>query len=216
MKTIAESVVEIIRRTPYLEEGLSQGLLNHSALARHIKRDVERDVMKRVKDGALIVALNRLGRSIEVTARRPRSVFRKTPDLTVRLNLFEVTYANSDSLAQKQRRLLEAVSPRAPFFVTFTRGINETTIIASRELRERVLSVFKGEDLIAQIAALASVTVMLPKGTALIPGVYSYILKALAWEGITVVEVVSTLNEFTIVLEDRKIDSAFAVIKRLF
>ncbi len=57
---------------------------------------------------------------------------------------------------------------------------------------------------------------MLPKGTALIPGVYSYILKALAWEGINVVEVVSTLNEFTIILEDKKIDSAFAVIKRLF
>jgi hypothetical protein len=216
MRTIAESVAEIIRKTPYLEEGLAQGLLNHSALARHIKKDVERDVMKRVKDGALIVALSRLGRTIRGRTRRPRSVFRKTPDLIVRLNLFEVTYANSESLAQKQRRLLEAVSPRAPFFVTFTRGINETTIIASRELRERVLAVFRDEALISKISALASVTVMLPKGTALIPGVYSYILKALAWEGINVVEVVSTLNEFTIILEDRTIDSAFAVIKRLF
>jgi hypothetical protein len=216
MRTIAEAIADIIRKSPYLEEGLAQGLLNHSALARHIKRDVERDVMKRVKDGALIVALGRLARTIGAKAKRPRTIFRKTPDLTVRLNLFEVTYANSESLAQKQRRLLEAVSPRAPFFVTFTRGINETTIIASRELRDRVVSVFKGEKLISQIPALASVTVMLPKGTALIPGVYSYILKALAWEGINVVEVVSTLNEFTIVLEDRKIDSAFGVIKRLF
>jgi hypothetical protein len=216
MRTIAESIADIIRKSPYLEEGLARGLLNHSALARHIKGDVERDVMKKVKDGALIVALGRLAPTIGAKTRRPRKVFRKAPDLIVRLNLFEVTYANSGSLAQKQRKLLEAVSPRTPFFVTFTRGINETTIVASREVRDRVVSVFKGEKLISQIPALASVTVMLPKGTALIPGVYSYILKALAWEGINVVEVVSTLNEFTIILEDKKIDSAFGVIKRLF
>jgi hypothetical protein len=216
MRTIAEALSGIIRRSPYLEEALGLGLLNHSALARHLKPDVEREVMKKVKDGAMIVALNRLARTFRVKADRPRSLFRKAPDLTLRLKLFEVTYANSESLPQRQKKLIESFSPRAPFFVTFTRGINETTIIASRELRDRVVAAFKGENLIAQIEGLASVTVMLPKGTALIPGVYSYILKALAWEGITVVEVVSTLNEFTIILEDKKIDSAFGVIKRLF
>jgi hypothetical protein len=216
MRTIAEALSGIIRRSPYLEEAMGLGLLNHSALARHLKTDVEREVMKKVKDGALIVALNRLARTLQVRDGRPRGLFRKAPDLIVRLNLFEVTYANSDSLAQRQRKLLESLSPRTPFFVTSTRGINETTTVASRELRERVVSAFKGEKLISQIGGLASVTVMLPKGTALIPGVYSYILKALAWEGINVVEVVSTLNEFTIVLEDKKIDSAFGVIKRLF
>jgi hypothetical protein len=216
MRTIAEALAGIIRRSPYLEEAMGLGLLNHSALARHLKPEVEREVMKKVKDGALIVALNRLAQSSRAREGRPKSLFRKAPDLIVRLNLFEVTYANSDSLAQRQRKLLESLSPRSPFFVTFTRGINETTTVASRELRERVVSAFKGERLISQIAGLASVTVMLPKGTALIPGVYSYLLKALAWEGLNVVEVVSTLNEFTIILEDRKIDSAFGVIKRLF
>jgi hypothetical protein len=57
---------------------------------------------------------------------------------------------------------------------------------------------------------------MLPPGTTQIPGIYSYLLKALAWEGINVVEVVSTLNEFTIVLEEGMIDDAFSIIKRLF
>jgi hypothetical protein len=216
MRTIAEALAGIIRRSPYLEEALGLGLLNHSALARHLKPDVEREVMKKVKDGALIVALNRLAQTLRAKEGRPKALFRKAPDLIVRLNLFEITTANSDTLAQKQRKLLESLNPRAPFFVTFTRGINETTTIASRELRERVVAAFKNETVISRISGLASVTVMLPKGTALIPGVYSYILKALVWEGINVVEVVSTLNEFTIVLEDKKIDSAFSVIKRLF
>ena len=57
---------------------------------------------------------------------------------------------------------------------------------------------------------------MLPPGTAQIPGIYSQLLKSLAWEGINVVEVVSTLNELTIVLEEERIDAAFSIIKRLF
>ncbi len=79
-----------------------------------------------------------------------------------------------------------------------------------------VAATLRDEKLLSRIDRLSSVTVLLPHGTALIPGVYSHILKPLAWEGLNVVEVVSTLNELTIVLEDRNIDLAFSIIKRLF
>jgi hypothetical protein len=37
----------------------------------------------------------------------------------------------------------------------------------------------------------------------------------LAWENVTLYEVVSTTNEFTILVEDHLIDKAFSVIKGL-
>jgi hypothetical protein len=216
MLTIPDIVQSLVRKSPFLEEALAAGLVNHSALARLIKKEVEREAQKRVQSGAVVVAVNRLARSVQGKAKRQRSVFRRTPDLIVRLNLFEVTYANSRAFLPKQVKLFERLSARPQFFLTVTRGINETTIIASRELREHILTVCRGETLISQIDQLASVTVMLAPGTALIPGVYSYILKALAWEGLNVVEVVSTLNEFTIVLEDKNVSAAFSIIKALF
>jgi len=216
MRTVPEIVTSIVRRSPYLEDSLASGILNHSALARLIRKDVEREAMKRVQTGAVIVAIHRLSRLLEGRARRRRNVFRKAPDLIVRLQLFEVTYGNSRPLVQKQIRLFERMRSRPHCFLTVTRGINETTIIASRELRDAVLSLCRDESLVSRIDHLASVTVMLPPGTTQIPGIYSYLLKALAWEGINVVEVVSTLNEFTIVLEEGMIDDAFSIIKRLF
>lgn len=39
------------------------------------------------------------------------------------------------------------------------------------------------------------------------------ILKILAWEGINVVEVVSTFSEFTIILEDEEVSRAFSLFK---
>jgi len=46
-------------------------------------------------------------------------------------------------------------------------------------------------------------------------GVYYYILKQLAWEGINIVQVVSTSNEFTIVVNQAEIDIAFKILMNL-
>lgn len=216
MVTIPEVVEEVVRASPFLDEALAQGIVNLSALARRIKPDVERGAMKKVQDGAVIIALNRLARRVGQRARRQRSVFKHAPDLTVRSSLMELTYANSERMFGRQKALFERHGGRPNVFLTVTQGIRETTIIAGRELREKIEAIYKGERLIARIADLSSVTVLLPAGTAAIPGVYHYILKTLAWEGVNIVEVVSTLNEFTIVLGDRDIDRAFSLIKRLF
>lgn len=216
MVTIPEIVEEVVRASPFLDEALALGIVNLSALARRIKPDVERGAMKKVQDGAVIVALNRLARRVGQRARRQRSVFKRAPDLTVRSNLMELTYANSERMFARQKTLLERHGGRPNVFLTVTQGIRETTIIAGRELRDPIEAIYKGERLIARIGDLSSVTVLLPSGTATVPGVYHYILKTLAWEGVNIVEVVSTLNEFTIVLGDRDIDRAFSLIKRLF
>ena len=87
MITIPEVVEQIIKKSPFLDEALAMGVINLSGLARLIKPDVEREVMKKVQDGAVIVALNRLSRKIGRKVRRQTSVFRTAPDLTVRSNL---------------------------------------------------------------------------------------------------------------------------------
>ena len=55
----------------------------------------------------------------------------------------------------------------------------------------------------------------LPKGNSKIAGLYYDIFKRLAWENITLYEVVSTTNEFTVLVEDHLVEKAFSVIKNL-
>ncbi len=78
------------------------------------------------------------------------------------------------------------------------------------------MAIFSDEKALSWTEDLSSITALLSQDTVTIPGGYSYILKALSWEEINIVEVVSTLNELTIVLEDTDIDRAFSIIKRLF
>jgi len=57
--------------------------------------------------------------------------------------------------------------------------------------------------------------VKLPKENVVIPGIYYFIFQRLAWEGIIINEVISTSNEFTILVSDDVVDVAFKVIKDL-
>jgi hypothetical protein len=216
MITVSEVVESIVRRTPFLEEALSRGILNLSALAREIKPEIEKELMKKVREGAIVMGLKRLSSKIKKTHNKQRSFFKNPPDLMVRSNLVEITILNSETLLNKQKRLLEQIKSVQNYFLTFTQGIYETTIIVSKNLEEKLLKIFEAEKIISKFENLSSITIQLPEGSALIPGIYSFILKALAWEGINLIEVVSTFNEFTIILESKNTDRAFSILKRIF
>jgi hypothetical protein len=62
---------------------------------------------------------------------------------------------------------------------------------------------------------LSSITVKLPSENISVPGVYYFIFQRLAWEGVVIYEVISTTNEFTIIVNDEYVDKAFKVIKDL-
>ncbi len=217
MLTVSEAVQDILKKSVFLEEALARGILNVSALSRRLLPEVRRAVMKDVREGAVVMAVNRFARSLRTRRFRPRRVFPVPPDLMLRSNLFEITLVNSARTVLNLKKLLDLIGGRpAGHFLTFTRGIFETTIIADRELKPKVLLSFQKEKTLSTIDHLSAITVRLPKGSADIPGVFHFILSALAWEEISVVEVVSTLNEFTMILKDKDTDRVFTVIKRLF
>lgn len=55
----------------------------------------------------------------------------------------------------------------------------------------------------------------LPSSNVKMVGLYYNILKKLAWNKINIVEVISTTNEFTIIVDEKNIGKAFSVIKDL-
>ena len=71
---------------------------------------------------------------------------------------------------------------------------------------------FSREILIYAHAELASITIKLPKTNVEQSGVYYFILKQLAWAGISVQEIISTTHEMTIVVKEDDINSTFSIL----
>ena len=144
-----------------------------------------------------------------------KNVLKNLGDITVRSNLSDFTFQNSDTLINSHSKVLNKISSNHQIFYAFTRGIFESNIIISTSEKNNVTEVFKDEKLIGLKDSLSSITLNLPKGNSKIVGLYYQIFKRLAWDNITLYEIISTTNEFTILVEEHLVDKAFSIIKGL-
>jgi hypothetical protein len=215
MITVPQAVKKIIERSRYLSEAMSKGLINLSSLARYMKPEVEEMLVKDVSEASIIMALKRLETELKPQIKY-KDVFKTPPEMIVRSRLIELAILNSESLTKKLPLLFDMHAGRHTYFFTVTEGISETTIIASRDLQEKILHTLAEEKILDQFENLSSITIRFPREVLETPGVFYFFLKSLAWEAINVMEVVSTYLEFSIILEDKNINRAFAILKSLF
>lgn len=144
-----------------------------------------------------------------------KNVMGEIGDLLVRSNLADFTFKNSDTLKEQQSKLMNMLNKENDSFFTICHGITETTFIVSSNHIDTINELFKDEKLTSHSKNLASVSVKLPPINSELHGIYYYLLKHLAWEGINIIEIVSTSNEFTTVVSQVDIDRAFTILMKL-
>jgi hypothetical protein len=85
----------------------------------------------------------------------------------------------------------------------------------SQNIAPLVDELFKDESCFSKTENLSSITMKLPSENVTIPGIYYFIFQRLSWEGVNINEVISTSNEFTILMHEDQVNTAFTVIKNL-
>ncbi len=216
MKTVSSIVENYIKTKPFLLSALSQGIINLTSLSRNMMVELESELGKDVKQGAIVMALKRL--SVDLDFRLNHKivkVLKNLGEITVRSSLCDFTFAVSETILFKQADLISEINNYQDIFYTSSRGVSETNIVVSESVSHLVKKHFADEKLLHRFDNLASITIKLPKDNVSTPGIYYFIFQRLAWEGIIINEVVSTSNEFTILVSDEVVDVAFKVIKDL-
>ncbi len=213
MISTAQVVEEIVKTTPFLEYALTRDIISFSALARDLREQIQKKLLKDVKRGAIVMALKRVSDKLKNDPNPKMNQKINLGDLTVRLNLVGFTFINSATMTEKQHELFSAIKTDRDILCNLAQGVRETTFIISRGIVKKLEGIFADEKLVAKIEGLSSITLLLPRNTVERPGVYYAILKLLAWEGINVIEIISTHNELTLVVKEEYVNKAFALLK---
>ena len=216
MKTIASSVETYIKSKPFLISALTQGIINLTSLSRIMQEEIQNRTQKSVRIGAIVMALKRLSSDLEFRhSHKIIKTLKNIGDTTVRSSLTDYNYKVSASLLVAQSKFLSQLQMSTENFYTSSRGVHECNIAVSEHLASLIDKFFTHEECLNKVENLSSITLKLPTENVAIPGIYYFVFQRLSWEGVNIYEVISTSNEFTILVNDNQVDKAFRVIKDL-
>lgn len=216
MKTIAATVSQYVKNKPYLASALSDGIINLTSLARKIHPDIEAMMNKPINQGAIIMSLKRVSDDARYSAtKKIIKVLKNLGDITVRSSLVDYGFLLSETLLLTQANLLKKIEFKKDVFYTSSRGVAESNIVVSQNIVPLVDELFQNEVCQSKVEDLSSITIKLPTDNVKVPGIYYFLFQRLSWEGVNITEVISTSNEFTILMDEDQVDIAFKVIKDL-
>lgn len=216
MKSIPEHIDEMIRMMPYIDEMLAEGLINTTALARRLQPELEKRCGREVQVGGIVMAIKRRPTDVFIRqSERIEAFLSKITDITVRSHLIDYTFQQTATLRRQITELLGVLSKDQQAFYAISQGIRETTLVVSRSHASALENLMKNEKLVSRVDGLSAITAVLPTENLNTPGVYYYIFRQIAQRGLNIFEVISTANEFTILVAHHEVEQAFALLNQL-
>lgn len=214
MVTVAHLVEKIVEQKPFLQEALSRGIVNNAALAEELRPQIEKELKKKVNFSAVNMAIRRLSEKLKETFIE-KAKFDETCDITVKSDLIEITVFKTEDVQNYIKKVYDIVDFRKGDFLTITQGLHEVMIIANKKHEKNIIDLFPKKGIKKTIRNLSSLTINIPVEAIETVGLFYIATRALNWENINIVDIVSTLTEMTFIIKECDVSKAFNVLKDL-
>ncbi len=215
MVTVARVVTRILEEMPFLEEALVRDIINYAYLAEMIKPQVEQEMRKQVKRSAVVMAIRRFRETLKSGSVEALRVDFKESDITVRSGIFEITVVKDQNTIGLVQKLYEIVDLAKGDLLTVTQGLYEITILSNTKYKEQIRKLFAKDQTLRIFDGLSSLMVKVPVAASDSVGLLYLLVKALSWNNVNIVEVVSTLTEEIFIIREDDTAVAFNAIKGL-
>lgn len=210
-------VTNIVRDILFSSEleltALSRRVLNLSAYAKRIQKEVERRAMKPVQVGTIVVALSRI--SSEVTVEDPLLPKIELQGIAVKTNLAEITFNKSAANKLRTQKLYSDAQFAQADFLTITYGAGEISIIAPMPLAKPILKNFRPDEPKLLLENLAALTVQFGDHFIDTPNMYFALLRAISVRKLNLVELISTFTELTFLVRQSDLNELFLLMNSL-
>lgn len=208
-KSINQAVREILMSKPIILASLGMGVVNYSALARKLKRDVEKKLGSEVSEESIKIAVVRFKEQLYQLF-NAEGVLKVVADSTTTLvddvGLLTVKASDpqifSPALTEAKVRLIQ-----------ITQGVHTLTVVTDEEVLDKLLAVVDPRLVEDVYRNQAAVILISPKDIVTTPGVLAYLTTILAFNGINITQVISTHTDTLFILERQAAIDAYSLLR---
>ncbi|MBK5200298.1 MAG: hypothetical protein JJE21_02060 [Spirochaetaceae bacterium] len=211
-ESVSSCVKRIIDKTPFIHEMLVRGILSFSNYASSIKDEVESSYGKSVKHSAIVMAIRRYGEELKIRENSEKKV-NVDYEIVMKTKICDLNIVRNDKFLSKLTRLYNEVSAEKGDFLNVSLGSHEISVSVSEKYKVVVDEIAKGEEILHRKDDLVALSLVFSGEFMATPGIVYEAVRKLAWEVINVIEIVSTKNELTFVINREDSMKAFEVLQ---
>ena len=162
MVTVSHIVKKIVSGQPFVEEALGRGIISIAGLAEELSAEIEKELGKKVKLAAIVMALRRCSEEIAGHCNKLKS-FDYTGEILMKTNIADFTFIKSPSLLTKLRTIHNLVNFERGDTLNIILGNNEVSIITNEKHIPKLVQFLFGEKIINKEKDLISLTIVFTK-----------------------------------------------------
>ena len=216
MVTVSHLVKKAVSENSFLLEAMGKELISHGNLAEQLKPEIEKELGKKLKESAIVMALRRYEEELQGYDKKIRK-FSFKGEIIMRTNIIDFNVVKSQSLLAKIKNLYSLVNFERGGILNVILGNNEISIITNEKYREKLSDFLKVEKILNKEVDLVALTISFTgDGFFDTPGVIFTAVRKLAWEGVNIYEIVSTMTELTFILSNKDSMRAYNALHELF
>ena len=176
---------------------------------------IEKELGKKVKLPAVVMALRRYSEDIAEHRQKVKR-FNYTAELLLKTNICDFNVVKSPSLLAKLKTVYNLVDFERGDTLNVILGNNEVSVIINEKYTERLTKFLYGEKILNKESSLIALTIVFTADDFLhTPGIIFDVVRRLAWNGINIYEIVSTMTELTFILHKKDSMKAYDVLQEM-
>lgn len=206
----AELTNEYINEHPYVKNCLKKGLINYSALARHIAKEL--NIEKKSSQEAILVAARRAHDKLrkELAQEKEISTLLSKSEIEIKNKIMAFILDKNISFDHIEK-LQNQIKKEFGFSYVLEGSDNYTiitqekfTIFIEKELKSKIIKLNKN---------LVLINIKSPKEIETIPGVVSYLTSLFAENGVNIYEFLSCWTDTIFIIDFKDINKAINFLK---
>ena len=213
MATVSHVVQDIINKHVFLQEVINQGIVSYNKLAENIKPEIEKELGKKVKHNAIVMALRRHAEKLEKKQYKPSfSYFRET---LLKTDICYIVIEESETSLSKIQSLYNEIEFKHGGIFNVIQGNYEVGIITNQEYKSKLLQLLEGEKILKIVDDLVTISLTYTKDFSFTPGVLYNVSRFIAWENISILNVLHTPKELSFVVSRDDAMRTYHVLEKL-
>ena len=215
MVTVSHIVKKLVSEQVFVEEALGNNIISVANFAEQLLPKIERELGKKVKHAAIVMALRRYSEEISKHRKRIKK-FDYSGEILMKTNVCDFAVVKSPSLLVKLKTIYNLVNFERGDTLNVILGNNEVNVIINEKYSQKLTNFLSGEKILNKEYGLISLTIIFTSEDFLYtPGIMFDTVRRLAWNDINVYEIVSTMTELTFILNKKDSMKAYDVLQEL-